>query len=1282
MNSGGGLFNQAGTASTNTFGQPQNQPQTSQFGGFGAQSGSSTGGLFGAQKPAASTGGLFGSAPNPGQTFGQGSSSAPTTPSVPQFGGNSTTNNPPSTSLFGSKPATSTPVAASTGLFGNTSTAATQPSSGLFGQTNSAAPSTTGLFGTTAPTQPSTTGSSLFGGASNTTPATTSLFGNTSTAQAPAQGTSLFGNTASAANTTGTSLFGKPAAPPTGGLFGSAANNTVPGTTTIGASSTPNTSLFGKPATSGAQPTTGVSVFGGQSFTSQPSSSGSTLFGKQPNASVQGSAPLFGAANAANGSTAGRLFATIEQPSYSFPGQQANAGSPKLYKSLTSGFTQPQKDNLRSAPVNKLVAPVKPVLNVQKTNPSPTTKASETRQQETRKLINSYDKYVQERPTNLVIRRAKRPALALPSSSRRAIDNNPGSETSTREKPVNGNLETSAPSETLADSTIPSVDISLFHKQSQNVTLVKVNKAALEQGYFIRPGLDELASLSKSQLRSVKNLVIGRDTFGQLSYSEPVDLSEIENLGDILGKLVIFDRGTVCVYPDDGVKAERGKELNVPCTVTIENAFPLDSEGRSIISMADPRVAKHVARLRKANEAQGAEFITFSHGVWVFKVPHFSVWGIPADEMVVDDGPEDSDLFDEDMGIEVNGVSNIPRSKFASLAAAVEKPPQIRSKPRHASPAPNLQGQSPFFPRTSTPDAVQADADLPDASPVQAVTKTTQNRWTDILTTSHILAASEDTLAGVSGIEGTMKTSDLTKILFGSRNTNASSYEELRRPQKCFAPKPLLTRGNTPSGVRKARVSPTNFDASSLRSFLVKSQRSAQGGGLSRFTTKVTFTELQRIAPNPLWPICSVVFDGDAAISRRQRLSAWITEQTKAAVNRDLASASNDFDAIWVLICGHRLEDAAVRAISSENPHLATVISQLGSPVVRKAAQAQLDDWKSSDAIFYIPTKIRAIYELAAGNTGLVPPFSANGRQSPEINLAEGLDWKRVLGLKLWYGLNDVSIENIIATLPDSDDPEFVFLRLVCQPSVLNQIEALVDLPTAFLALQALKSVPQGPEVIDRVCVQLAYDLLSSSQLSSAVFVALHIVTDGLALTVVKDLLMRSPWSLSSTFVNEMSLPSSIVLESRALYSHYSQQYLAEANLLLEAGLAQECHQVLVSEVAPQAVLNGNLETIVDLLQKIPTTVKGWNLGGKVYLDFAKFLLQPSSQLALSLASALESVPTPKVEIKAAVAIMSGLVAKQGRSSLSTGQILSMKLSSSLYRLQAMQQSATDLIGV
>jgi nuclear pore complex protein Nup98-Nup96 len=259
-NTGSSLF--GGGASSTPFGQAQ--PASTGFGGT-----STTGGLFGQQKPATPSGGLFGAAPaatpaagglfgsNSGTTGGFGSNTTST------FGNNNATSG---TSLFGnnnqSKPGFS---------FGGAQPAAT--TSG-FGSTTAA----TGGFGS------GTGGSSLFG--SNTAQNTSSPFGGAAAQPAASNPFGGFGNTQNQAGTSSlfgnnsqakpaTSLFGNTGASATGGgLFGNNNTTNTP-SNPFGGSTTNTSSLFGaKPAATG----TGTSLFG-NTGSNTTANSGGSLFG-------------------------------------------------------------------------------------------------------------------------------------------------------------------------------------------------------------------------------------------------------------------------------------------------------------------------------------------------------------------------------------------------------------------------------------------------------------------------------------------------------------------------------------------------------------------------------------------------------------------------------------------------------------------------------------------------------------------------------------------------------------------------------------------------------------------------------------------------------------------------------------------------------------------------------------------------------------------------------------------------------------------------------------------
>lgn len=68
----------------------------------------------------------------------------------------------------------------------------------------------------------------------------------------------------------------------------------------------------------------------------------------------------------------------------------------------------------------------------------------------------------------------------------------------------------------------------------------EINKTAVDAGYWIDPSLESLFSYTFEQLSSVSDLRIGRKDHGYIRYINPVDISSINNLSDILGNIVVL----------------------------------------------------------------------------------------------------------------------------------------------------------------------------------------------------------------------------------------------------------------------------------------------------------------------------------------------------------------------------------------------------------------------------------------------------------------------------------------------------------------------------------------------------------------------------------------------------------------------------------------------------------------------------------------------------------------------------------------------------------------------
>ncbi|KAJ2463190.1 hypothetical protein GGI02_005294, partial [Coemansia sp. RSA 2322] len=152
-------------------------------------------------------------------------------------------------------------------------------------------------------------------------------------------------------------------------------------------------------------------------------------------------------------------------------------------------------------------------------------------------------------------------------------------------------------------------------------------------------------------------------------------------------------------YPDESNKPARGLGLNVPANISLHDCWPVErATGARITRMDDPRVRKHIRRLRRIDET---EFIDFVNGTWVFRVEHFSRYGL-------DDNNASSD---DDEEYEVV-AANMPSQGFGNATAQPTAP---------ASPAAQLEqsqldagscavASSPAFP-TSATESLDGDSD-------------------------------------------------------------------------------------------------------------------------------------------------------------------------------------------------------------------------------------------------------------------------------------------------------------------------------------------------------------------------------------------------------------------------------------------------------------------------------------------------------------------------------------------------------------------------------------------
>lgn len=159
--------------------------------------------------------------------------------------------------------------------------------------------------------------------------------------------------------------------------------------------------------------------------------------------------------------------------------------------------------------------------------------------------------------------------------------------------------------------------------------------------YWMKPSREELRKMPRSQLARVSGFTVGRQSCGMVTFDSPVDLTLID-LDNVFDHLVKISVRKITVYPDDVQKPPRGKGLNVPSTLRIENSWPRGRDRKSPSPLTSgPLFDKHVHRLMTV---KNTEFVDYEKetGVWVFKVPHFTTYGLD-----YDDDDDEGESFDQ-----------------------------------------------------------------------------------------------------------------------------------------------------------------------------------------------------------------------------------------------------------------------------------------------------------------------------------------------------------------------------------------------------------------------------------------------------------------------------------------------------------------------------------------------------------------------------------------------------------------------------------------------------------
>ncbi|KAI0052123.1 hypothetical protein FA95DRAFT_1553794 [Auriscalpium vulgare] len=427
-------------------------------------------------------------------------------------------------------------------------------------------------------------------------------------------------------------------------------------------------------------------------------------------------------------------------------------------------------------------------------------------------------------------------------------------------------------------------------------------------------------------------------------------------------------------------------------------------------------------------------------------------------------------------------------------------------------------------------------------------------------------------------------------------------------------------------------------------------------------------------------------------VRRRAAITAWLEDAVASTVEAEvkadaIASAAST---AFKRLTGHQVELASEVSIEGGNLKLATLISQAGGDDGFVAdMRSQLQIWREQRIDVHIDEDVRKVYALLAGIVDVLEGSNGSGlERCPDLQIAAGLDWKRVFGLYLWYSEPlDTPVAAVFKTyrehwtkrpdragppipwylessptvserrhwrlVADANPPDALYAMLnlfsdegcslsyLCQPLSFGRSPLDFSLPWhLYIMLSRVMRLRDFPDrdrpatrrpsedgVIEDEEVEghsPSADLLASSyalqleqldMIQEAVFVLLHLESSTGREKAIKDLLLRSAPKLDDWMTRgiagSLKIPISWVNEAKAIYALNSGQVYEAYQLYLNAGLYNPAHELAVLELSPEAVIRDDLELVKSLFERFADhPVDGWNVRGKVFLDYARIRTQ------------------------------------------------------------------------
>ncbi|GMH26971.1 hypothetical protein Nepgr_028814 [Nepenthes gracilis] len=393
-------------------------------------------------------------------------------------------------------------------------------------------------------------------------------------------------------------------------------------------------------------------------------------------------------------------------------------------------------------------------------------------------------------------------------------------------------------------------------------------------------------------------------------------------------------------------------------------------------------------------------------------------------------------------------------------------------------------------------------------------------------------------------------------------------------------------------------------------------------------------------------------------LMRRAEFSYWLQESVYHRVQEDVGclNESSDLEHIFLLLTGRQLDAAVELAVSRGDVRLACLLSQAGGSMLNRSCIAQqLDLWRIGGLDFnFIENDRIRLYELLAGNIH-------------DASLGKKIDWKRFLGLLMWYALPPgTDLPTVFHTyqhlFDDGKAPNPVPVYIdegLAEETVNGHIDGKFDLAYYLMHLHANEGTEFGDvksmfstfassndpldyhmiwhqrAILEAIGAFSSNDLhildigfvsqlLCLGQCHWAIYVILHMPYREdfpyLHATIIKEILFQycDTWSSQEQqreFIENIGIPSVWLHNAMAVYFQYYGDPTKALEHFIQGSSWQKAHSIFITSVAHSLFLSAQHSEVWRLatsMEDYKSEIEDWDLGAGIYISF--YMLRNSMQ--------------------------------------------------------------------